>query len=113
MVTRTFLAATGLLLAAVAASPPALGQEVGCIPPAPPFVPSDPRDVQTYADLLRQDFETYIAEFEAYMRCLDTERVRAFQEGQAVIREYGRFQELTHRLGPPGVASVNVVEFGV
>lgn len=79
---------------------PAPAQGFDCIAPVPPFVPSDPRDVQTYADLLRRDFETYIADFEAYMRCLDTERARAFQEGQAVVREYGRFQEVMERPGP-------------
>lgn len=98
--TRSFPILSGALLAVLACALPALAQEVGCIPPVPPFVPSDPRDVQAYADLLRQDFETYIAEFGAYMRCLDAERARAFQEGQAVTREYGRFQELTNRLGP-------------
>lgn len=102
MFTRTFPGLLGALLAAVTGGSPALGQEVGCIPPVPPFVPSDPRDVRAYADLLRQDFETYIAEFEAYMRCLDIEWARAFQEGQAVVREYGLFQELIDRLGPPG-----------
>lgn len=101
MFTRTFLVSTPVLLAVVGAASLALGQEVGCTPPVPPYLPSDLRDVRAYADLLRQDFETYIAEFEAYMRCLDTERARAFKEGQAVVREYGRFQELTNQLRPP------------
>lgn len=76
---------------------PCLAQPIGCIPPIRPFLPSDPRDVQAYADLLRQDFETYIADFSAYLRCLDTERARVFEEGQQVTREYGRFQELMGR----------------
>lgn len=70
-------------------------QDLGCRAPIPPFLPSDPQDVRAYADLLREDFETYIADFEAYLRCLDAERARVFEEGQAVIRGYGRFQELT------------------
>ncbi|TNC66303.1 hypothetical protein FHG71_16845 [Rubellimicrobium roseum] len=74
-----------------------MGQELGCIPPVRPFVPSDRRDVEAYSDLIRQDFEKYIADFEAYLRCLDTERDRAFAEGQEVVQEYGRFQELTGR----------------
>lgn len=56
--------------------------------------------MQAYADLLRQDFETYIADFEAYMRCLDAERARAFEEAQAVSREYARFHELMQRSEP-------------
>ncbi|MBP1806887.1 hypothetical protein [Rubellimicrobium aerolatum] len=66
-----------------------------CIPPIRPFLPSDPRDVQAYAELLRQDFETYIRDFDLYLRCLDTERARVFQEAREVTADYGRFQELT------------------
>ena len=84
-----------LLLATVAV--PVKGQELGCFPPVRPFVLSDRRDVEAYSDLIRQDFETYIVDFEAYLRCLDTERARVFAEGQEVIREYGAFQELTRQ----------------
>lgn len=63
-----------LLLAMVAV--PVKGQELGCFPPVRPFVPGDRRDVEAYSDLIRQDFETYIVDFEAYLRCLDTERAR-------------------------------------
>ncbi len=100
MLKKTLLLLAGAALAMNASPDPALGQGTGCMPPVPPFVPSDPRDIQSYADLLRQDFETYIGDFEAYLRCLDTERARAFQEGQAVVREYARFQELIRRLEP-------------
>lgn len=65
-----------------------------CIPPVRPFLPTDPQDVQVYADLLRQDFEGYIRSFGVYLRCLDAERARVFQEGQEVTAEYGRFQRL-------------------
>ena len=84
--------------------PGALSAELtGCAPPLRPFVPSDPRDVQDYADLIRQDFEAYIADFEAYLRCLDDERARVFAEGQEVTAQYGRFLDLMGRLGPsPG-----------
>lgn len=68
------------------------------MPPVRPFVPSDVRDVEAYSDLIRQDFEKYIADFEAYLRCLDTERARVFAEGQEVIEEYGRFQQFTVEL---------------
>jgi hypothetical protein len=101
MLKKTLLLLAGAALAMNASPAPALGQGTGCMPPVPPFVPSDPRDIQSYADLLRQDFETYIADFEAYLRCLDTERARVFAEGQEVIQEYGRFQDLMRRLGPP------------
>ncbi|MBP1806977.1 hypothetical protein [Rubellimicrobium aerolatum] len=74
---------------------PLSAQTSGCTPPIRPFLPSDPRDVQAYADLLRRDFETYIRDFGTYLRCLDTERARVFQEAQEVTADYGRFQELT------------------
>lgn len=98
-------AAAALAACLVASSPPALAQGFGCVPPVAPFVPSDPRDVQAYADLIRGDFEAYIADFEDYMRCLDVERARVFAEGQEVTAEYGRFQQLTERLGPSGPES--------
>ena len=48
--------------------------------------------MDTHEDLLRQDFEAHIADFQDYLRCLDVERARVLAEGQAVTREYGRFQ---------------------
>ena len=78
---------------------PAVAQPAGCFPPLRPFVPGDPRDVEAYADLIRQDFEAYIADFDAYLRCLDAERARVFQEAQEVTAEYGRFQDLVGRVG--------------
>ena len=80
------------------ATPPVKGEEFGCFPPVRPFVPIDPRDAAVYSDLIRQDFELYIADFEDYLRCLDTERARVFAEGQAVSQEYGQFQRLTENL---------------
>jgi len=45
-----------------------------------------------YADLIRSDFETYIADVQDYFRCLDTERARAFTEAREVSEDYGRFR---------------------
>ena len=81
-----------------------VAQPIGCIPPIRPFLPSDPRDVQAYADLLRQDFEAYIADFGTYLKCLDAERARVFKEGQEVTQEYGRLQALTGHSRSPGGA---------
>lgn len=92
------------LMVLLASSTPTLAQSVGCIPPVAPFVSSDPRDVQAYADLIRGDFEAYIADFEGNMRCLDVERERAFEEGQTVIQEYGRFQQISEHLRSPDPA---------
>lgn len=47
-----------------------------CFTPTRPFVPTDPQDVQEYRDLIRRDFETYIADIQAYFRCLEEERAR-------------------------------------
>lgn len=100
MFTKALTIFVCLLLVVFGGSRSAWSQEIGCTPPIPPFLPSDPRDMQAYADLLRQDFETYIADFEAYLRCLDAERTRAFKEAQAVSRDYVRFHDLMRRLGP-------------
>ena len=65
-----------------------------CIAPERPFLPARPADVRAYADLLRADFEGYIAEVQEYFRCLDAERQRAFLEAQEVSRDYGRLVEI-------------------
>ncbi|MEX5601121.1 hypothetical protein [Pseudophaeobacter sp. C1-32P7] len=65
-----------------------------CIAPERPFLPERPEDVREYADLLRSDFEGYIADIQEYFRCLDTERQRAFQEAREVSEDYGRLVEL-------------------
>ena len=65
----------------------------GCLAPSRPFVPSDPRDAREYADLIRTDFELYLADIQAYFRCLDAERARAFDEAREVSEEYGQFIE--------------------
>ena len=57
--------------------------------------------MQAFADLLRWDFEAYIADFGAYLQCLDAERARVFEEGQEVTQEYGRLQALTGHLRSP------------
>ncbi|SFR57201.1 hypothetical protein SAMN04488002_3327 [Litoreibacter janthinus] len=44
---------------------------VSCLPPAPPWMPTDPDDVRAYADLMRRDAEVYFADVERYFRCLD------------------------------------------
>ncbi len=47
--------------------------------------------MRTYANLIRGDFESYIADVQDYFRCLDEERARAFVEAREVSEEYGRF----------------------
>lgn len=79
-----------LLLIAVAGT----GQAQTCYAPERPFVPTDPHDVQEYRDLIGRDFETYIADIQSYFRCLDEERVRAFEEARDVSQAYGRFLEI-------------------
>jgi hypothetical protein len=66
----------------------------GCVAPAVPFLPADPADIRTYADILRADFETYFADAQAYFRCIEQERNRAFVEAQQVTEAYARTLEL-------------------
>lgn len=66
-----------------------------CYAPPRPFVPTDPLDVQEYRDLIGRDFETYIADIQAFFRCLEEERARAFEEAREVSEEYGRFLQIT------------------
>lgn len=67
------------------------GPAHACIPPERPFLPTSREDMRTYANLIRGDFESYIADVQDYFRCLDEERARAFVEAREVSEEYGRF----------------------
>lgn len=64
-----------------------------CLAPPRPYVPSDPAAAREYADLIRRDFELYIEDIQAYFRCLEAERARAFEEAREVSKEYGAFLE--------------------
>ena len=65
-----------------------------CFAPERPFVPTDPRDIREYGDLIRSDFELYIEDIQAYFRCLEEERARAFEEAREVSEDYGRFLQV-------------------
>jgi hypothetical protein len=69
----------------------AVGPVHACTPPERPFLPASREDMRAYADLIRGDFEAYIADVQEYFRCLDEERARAFIEAREVSEEYGRF----------------------
>ena len=62
-----------------------------CTPPERPFLPQARQDMRIYSDLIREDFEIYIAEVQDYFRCIDEERARAFVEAREVTEDYGRF----------------------
>jgi hypothetical protein len=75
-----------MILAALAA-----GRVDACTPPERPFLPQAQQDMRIYSDLIREDFEGYIAQVQDYFRCLDEERARAFVEAREVTEDYGRF----------------------
>ena len=66
----------------------------GCMAPAAPFMPADPADIRAYAVLLRQDFEVYFTDAQAYFRCLEQERRAVFDEVQQVTQAYAQMIEL-------------------
>jgi len=70
---------------------------VACVAPERPFLPASEDDMKVYADLIRQDFEAYIADVQDYFRCIDEERARAFLEAQEVSEDYGRFVRIVER----------------
>ena len=70
------------------------GRAHACTPPERPFLPASREDMRAYADLIRADFEAYIADVQDYFRCLDDERTRAFIEAREVSEDYGRFVDV-------------------
>ena len=86
-------ARNAILVLLIVATPAQAAMAAPCIAPERPFLPQSREDMRLYADLLRADFETYIAEVQTYFRCLDDERARAFVEAREVSEEYGRLVE--------------------
>ena len=76
-----------LLITVLVAGGPALA----CTPPERPFLPTSREDMRAYADLIRGDFEAYIADVQEYFRCLDDERARTFTEAREVSDDYATF----------------------
>ena len=66
----------------------------GCLPPIPPFLPTNTDDVRAYADLLRRDAEAYFVDVERYLRCLDQERREIFEQAREVSEDYARVLEI-------------------
>lgn len=64
-----------------------------CLPPAPPWMPTNADDVRAYADLLRHDAETYFTNVELYFRCLDQQRREVFEQARVVSGDYARVLE--------------------
>lgn len=95
------LAGFGLVMLYMAASPPqAQSHAELCLPLTPPLVPGDTRLIREFADLLREEFEQYLAGVPGYFRCLDDERARAWREAAEVTAQYGTFFEVL-RAAPP------------
>ncbi|HQU67326.1 MAG TPA: hypothetical protein PLI43_03915 [Albidovulum sp.] len=68
-----------------------MAQAETCLAPEPPFVPADSQALRDYDEIIRRDFELYFRDIQAYFRCLDTERARAFVEAKGVSEAYARF----------------------
>jgi hypothetical protein len=85
-------ARNAILALMIVATPAQAAMAAPCLTPERPFLPQSREDMRLYADLLRADFETYIAEVQTYFRCLDEERARAFAEAREVVEQYGQFQ---------------------
>ena len=65
-----------LMLTALSAQPET------CLAPPRPLVSGDALTPREYANLIYDDFETYLLEVQDYFLCLDAERARAFEEAQ-------------------------------
>jgi hypothetical protein len=62
-----------------------------CVVPQRPFVPTDESSKREFEELIRSDFEKYIAAAQHYFQCLDVERQRVFEEAREVTQEYDMF----------------------
>ena len=69
-----------------------------CLPPVPPWMPTNAHDVQAYADLLQRDAETYFTDVERYFRCLDQQRREVFEQAREVSGDYARLLKIAAAL---------------
>ena len=65
-----------------------------CIPPTRPYSPNNAEIAREYADILRQDFETYLQNVQRFFLCLDQARVEMVGITNEVIEDYQRFLEI-------------------
>jgi hypothetical protein len=59
-----------------------------CIRPLTPIAPTDPATISKYADIIRDEFETYFSRIGRYIACLDAERSSAIGEARALTETY-------------------------
>lgn len=73
-----------------------------CLAPLEPYAFEPPRDDPGLYEMVRQDYQTYLTDLEAYLRCLEDERRRAVENGNAVLRRYIEYfgDDATIRYGP-------------
>jgi hypothetical protein len=83
-------ARNGILAALIVVAQAQDAMAAPCHAPERHFLPQSREDMRLYADLLRADFETYIAEVQTYLRCFDEDRARAFVKAREVVEQYGQ-----------------------
>ncbi|MBE0455081.1 MAG: hypothetical protein IBX58_15580 [Roseovarius sp.] len=59
-----------------------------CIRPLTPIAPTDPATISEYADIIRDEFETYFSRIGRYIACLDAERSSALGEARDLTETY-------------------------
>lgn len=67
----------------------------GCLAPIRPYAPSTPDALKEYRDILKDEYEAYLRDISRYIKCLDEERGRVFNEARDVANEYDQFLRLT------------------
>lgn len=80
-------------------SGPALAQDMICVPPQEPFMPSDDTTFSEYADIVAEDFERYFSEFSPYIACLDAARLAAFARANEISVRHQAFWDRADRMG--------------
>jgi hypothetical protein len=79
------------LIAALIIGLPRQGNAAPFEEPVPPFFPSDAQAACNYTDAIRRDFDLYARDVQAYLRCLDEERSRTFDEARDISNAYREF----------------------
>ena len=59
-----------------------------CVPPTPPWIPTEPALAERYVEILKRDAEAYFSSVEYYFRCIDDQRRQVFEEARQINAKF-------------------------
>lgn len=80
-----------LAIVLIALAPSCAAAQEGCLPPLEPYPYEPPRDDPELRQMIDEEYQAYIDDIEAYMRCLQDESSRAMTEAREVLQRWTKY----------------------